>query len=357
MKRTSLMKKWAMISCTAVLLLTGCGSSAPASEPASTPAPAAPATPTAEPAKAAEPVTVRFSEVIRSIFYAPQYVAMEKGFFEEEGLIVDMVTSQGSDKGAAALIAGSADIALGGPETAIYIHNEEGDTKLKIFYQLTATDGSFLLARTKKDSFDWATDLNGQTIVGWRPGSAPMMVMSSLLDKHQTKDTEVITNIAAPAMVGAFESGEQEYIQLYEPVASMLEEQGKAYVVASVGEAFGTFPQTSYAVTEEYLAENPEVLEKWTAALSKATKWMQEQPIEEVASALEPYFTGTSLDLIQKSVVRYQDLNAWAVPPVMTEEQFNVLQETLVKNGVLKEEEKVTYTDIVDPSFAEKVTN
>lgn len=165
--------KHGLVVCGAMLAVTGCGSSAPTSTPTENP-PAQEGTGTQPPA---EPVTVRFSEVIRSIFYAPQYVAMEKGFFEEEGLKVDMVT--------------------------------------------------------------------------WRPGSAPQMVMSHVMNKHQVKDAEVITNTAAPAMVGAFESGNQEYIQLYEPVASMLEEQGKAYVVASLGEAVGTFPETSYAATNE----------------------------------------------------------------------------------------------------------
>lgn len=146
--------------------------------------------------------TVRFSEVIRSIFYAPNYVALEQGFFEEEGLKVDMVTSQGSDKGAAALLAGTADISLIGPETTIYINKEKGAKKIKVFYQLTATDGSFLLSRNKIDNFDWS-QLNGEKIISWRPGSAPQMVMASVLKKNNV-EAELITNIAAPAMVGAY---------------------------------------------------------------------------------------------------------------------------------------------------------
>jgi NitT/TauT family transport system substrate-binding protein len=303
--------------------------------------------------KKVEMQTVRFSEVIRSIFYAPHYIAMEKGFFNEEGINVDMVTAQGSDKGAAALLSETADISLIGPETTIYIFNQKGEKQIKVFHQLTATDGSFLMSRNKLDNFNWS-DVAGKTVVGWRPGSAPQMVLSHVLKKNQVSGSEVITNIAAPAMVGAFSSGKGDFIQVYEPVASMLESTGKAYFVASMGEAIGGFPETSYVATSDYIANNPEIVQKWINAVTKATKWVQDQPSDQVAETLVPYFEGTSKELIQNSVERYKKQNTWPTSPEMTQEQFNALQSVLIENGVLKENEKVNIEDIADMTYAKK---
>jgi len=296
---------------------------------------------------------VRFSEVIRSIFYAPHYIAMEKGFFEQEGLKVDMVTSQGSDKGAAALLSKTADISLIGPEAAVFIFNQHGSQTLKVFYQLTATDGSFLLARNPKSSFQWS-DLNGQSVISWRTGSSPQMVMSHVLKKHQLDKAQLITNIASPAMVGAFESGKGEFIQVFEPLASMLEQSGKAKLVASMGEAIGSYPETSYVATDEFIKNHPDIVQKWSNAVYKATQWLHEHSAEEAAAALEPHFQGTSKELIAKSIERYKQQDTWAKNPVLEQEQLDILQNILVENGVLPADQKVKHADIVVTTFAEK---
>lgn len=346
-----------------LLLLTACASSAPTTgsspAPAETPAaesPAeAPSEPAAEPAETPkEPVTVRFSEVIRSIFYAPHYVAMSKGFFEEEGILVDMNTAQGSDKGAAALIAGIADISLVGPETAIYIYNQQGDKTLKIFHQLTMKDGSFLLSREKLDAFAWS-DLEGKSILGWRPGSAPQMVMNSMLLKEGVA-ADVITNVASPAMAGAFASGQGDFVQLFEPIASTLEQEGQAFYVASLGEAFGAFPETSYVATSDYIANNPEVVQGFVNAAAKGAAWLQTASEADIAAALMPFFEGTPEELILKSVERYMAQDTWPTKPELTPEAFETLQTVLIENGTLKEEERVAdMAAIVDMSFVHKI--
>lgn len=298
-----------------------------------------------------ELVTVKFSEVIRSIFYAPHYVAMSKGFFEEQGLNVDMNTAQGSDKGAAALIAGTADISLVGPETSIYIYNQKGDKTLKIFHQLTATDGSFLLSRDKLDNFKWS-DLAGKTVVGWRPGSAPQMVLNSTLIKEKVTDVNVITNIAAPAMAGAFTSGQGDFIQLFEPVAATLVKEGKAFYAASMADAFGPFPETSYVATADFIKENPEIIQKFTNAVAKGAAWLNTATEAEITEAIMPFFEGTPEDLIIQSVESYKKQGSWPTKPELTEQQFEILQSVLIENGVLKTEEKVTnIEEVVDMSF------
>lgn len=307
-------------------------------------------------AKKDEPlITVKFSEVIRSIFYAPHYIALHKGFFKEEGLDVSMITSQGSDKGAAALIAGVADISLIGPETAIYIHNQKGDKTLKIFHQLTMKDGSFLLSRNKIDSFKWA-NLEGKSVIGWRPGSAPQMVLNSQLLKEKVAKVDVVTNLASTAMAGAFTSGKGDFIQLFEPTASLLEKEGKAHFVASVGEAYGAFPATSYVATSDYIKKNPQAIQKFVNAVSKGTKWLDTASKDEIADALMPYFDGTPKDIIIRSIERYKKQNTWPQTPELTAEQFEALQKVLIENGVLKAEDKVKDMNaIVDMSFVKNM--
>lgn len=305
--------------------------------------------------KSSEKATVKFSEVIRSIFYAPHYAAMSQGFFEEEGIELDLNTAQGSDKGAAALLAGTADISMVGPETAIYIHNQKGDKTLKIFYQLTMKDGSFLLSREKLDSFEWS-DVAGKTIIGWRTGSAPGMVMNSTLSKEGVTDAEVVTNIAAPAMAGAFTSGQGDFIQLFEPVASTLVKEGKAYYAASMGQAFGAFPETSYVATSDYIKDHPDVIQRFSNAVAKGAAWLQTASDDDIAKALAPFFEGTSSDLIIQSIERYKSQGTWTTDPVMTREQFDTLQAVLVENGVLKAEEKIAnMDDVVDMTYAKKI--
>ncbi|MFM1651846.1 ABC transporter substrate-binding protein [Brevibacillus sp. B_LB10_24] len=308
-----------------------------------------------QPASQGEVVTVKFSEVIRSIFYAPHYVAIQKGFFAEEGLAIDMNTAQGSDKGAAALIAGTADISLVGPETAIYIFNQEGDKKIKIFHQLTMKDGSFLLSREKLDHFK-LSDLAGKTVIGWRPGSAPQMVLNSQLQKDRVTDVKVITNLASPAMAGAFMSGQGDFIQLYEPVASKLEKDGVAHYVASMGEVFGSFPETSYVATADFIKQHPEIIQKFVNAVAKGTKWIQTASDEEIAAALMPFFEGTPKELIIQSVARYKNQGTWAPVPELTAESFATLQNVLIENGVLKPEEKIAnMDDVADMSFVKNL--
>ncbi|WP_020617826.1 ABC transporter substrate-binding protein [Paenibacillus daejeonensis] len=310
---------------------------------------------TAPPEQPVEKVTVKFSEVIRSIFYAPHYVAIGQGFFEEEGLEIDMNTAQGSDKGAAALIAGTADISLVGPETAIYIYNQEGDNKIKIFHQLTMKDGSFLLAREPVQDFDWS-ELEGKTVIGWRPGSAPQMVMNSQLLREGVNGVDVVTNLAAPAMAGAFASGQGDYIQLFEPVASTLELDGSAHYVASMGEMYGDFPETSYVATGEYLERHPEVVERFVRAVTKGTSWLMTASDDEIAEVLMPFFEGTPKEVVIQSVNRYKAQDTWSEKPELTQEMFDILQNVLVENGVLKEEERIAeMSDVVDMSFVNQL--
>ena len=296
---------------------------------------------------------VRFTEVIHSVFYAPQYVAQAKGFFKDENIDLDFSTAQGSDKGTAALLAGTADIALVGPETTVFVHNQDSPVKVKLFAQMTTTDGSFLVSRKAEPDFQWSA-LNGKSVIGWRPGSMPQLVAASVLKKHGVSNVDYISNLAAPAMAGAFQSGQGDYLQVFEPIASQLEKAGQGYVVASVGEAFGTLPYTGYVATDKYIREHPEVIQAYTNAVYRATHYLLETDSKVVAKEISPYFEGTDVDLLAAALDRYKAFNSWKVSPVMESADFDRLQALMVEGGVLEASKKAPFDAIATNQFAEK---
>lgn len=190
--------------------------------------------------KETELATVRLNEVVHSIFYAPQYVALELGYFEEQGLDVELSVGQGADKSMTALLSDSADIALLGTEAGIYVYNEGKEGYVKSFAQLTQRAGNFIVSRENEPNFEWA-DLKGKTIIGGRPGGMPELILEYVLEENELeigKDIEIINNIAFTSTSGAFVGDVGDYTAEFEPVASTLEEQGNGYVVASLGEPY-----------------------------------------------------------------------------------------------------------------------
>ncbi|SES65047.1 ABC transporter substrate-binding protein [Anaerobranca gottschalkii] len=295
---------------------------------------------------------VRVSEVIHSIFYAPQYVALHLGFFEEEGLDVELAVAWGADRGAAALLSNSADIALFGPEAALYIAREQSDTKLIAFAQLTKRDGSFFIAREPMPDFKWE-DVKGKVIIGGRPGGVPQMVQEYVLYHNGViphVDVEIIQNIDLAATAVAFSNGIGDFLQVFEPGASMLEKQGVGYVVASFGEAGGEIPYTVYHATEKYINENPEIIQKFTNAIYRAQIWVDKHSAREIAEAIRPSFQETDFELLVSAVERYKNGDTWSKDPLLRPEALDRLQEIAIFNGQLTE--KIPYEKVVRTDFA-----
>lgn len=294
------------------------------------------------------------SEVIHSIFYTPQYVALHKNFFADEGLNVRLDVAQGADKGAAALLSGSAQFALFGAEQAVYANKQGASNPIIAFAILTQRDGSFLVGREEEPNFSWA-ELGGKTIIGGRKGGVPQMVLEWILKEHGVEpfeDIEIIQNIALNATAQAFKEGTGDYVQLWEPAPTLLEQANAGKIVASLGASSGKLPYTVYHATGRYIKEHPKTVQKFTDAIHKAQIWVQEHSAQEIAEAIAPSFPDTSTELIAQVVQRYKDLDIWAKNPVLEEELLDHLQEIMIVAGEL--DSKVNYTEIVDTSFAEK---
>ncbi|WP_404355879.1 ABC transporter substrate-binding protein [Cytobacillus firmus] len=299
--------------------------------------------------------TVRIAEVTRSIFYAPQYVALEKGFFEEEGLKVELTTTAGGDKTMTALLSDSADIALVGSETSIYVSAQGSNDPVINFAQLTQTDGTFLVSRNKIDNFSWDM-LEGKTFLGQRKGGMPQMAGEFVLKKHGIdphQDLDLIQNIDYANIAPAFASGTGEFVQLFEPTASVFEKEGKGYIVASFGTESGHIPYTTFMTKQSYIDENKETVEKFTRAIYKAQQWVEQHSPKETAEAIQGYFDNTELEIIEMVVDRYKSQGSFAADPILDTEEWDNLQNIMEEAGELPK--RLEHGTLVNTEIAEGV--
>lgn len=299
---------------------------------------------------------VRLNEVTRSVFYAPQYVAIAKGFMEEEGIEVEITTGQGADKVMTAVLAGQSDIGFAGPEASIYVYNEGKEDYCQVFAQLTQKDGSFLVAREDTDNFSWE-DLKGKTIIPGRKGGVPYMTFEYVLKKNginpQT-DLVLDDSIKFDLMAGAFSGGTADYVTLFEPTATMTEQAGKGYIVASVGEASGEIPYTAYFAKKSYIEQNSDLIQRFTNAIYKGQKWVEEHTMEEVAEVIKDFFPDTDVKLLTTVLQSYKDIDAWKTDPVMKEESYDLLQTVMEEAGELTQ--KAPFDKVINNSYAEKAS-
>lgn len=301
--------------------------------------------------------TINVSEVTRSVFYSPQYVAIQKGFFEKYGIKIELTTGQGADAVMTSVLSNQVDIGFAGPEASIYVYNEGKEDHTEVFAQLTKRDGSFLVSKTKTDNFNW-NDVRGKTVIPGRKGGVPYMTLEYVLKQNGINpQTDLILDdsIKFDLMAGAFSSGEAEYVTLFEPTASMTEMQGKGYVVASVGEASGEIPYTAYFAKKSYIENNSETIQGFTNAIYEGQQWVKEHTAKEIAESVQSFFPDTDLEMLETAIQSYKNIDAWNETPVLTKESFEKLEDVMIEAGELLN--KVPYEKLVNNSFAEKAIN
>ncbi len=291
--------------------------------------------------------TVRLAEVAHSIFYAPMYVAIEKGYFEDVGIDIELSLANGADKVSAAVLAGDADVGFAGSEATIYVYNGGEKDYLKTFARLTQKDGSFIVAREDIKDFT-LDDLVGKTIIGGRAGGMPEMTLEwALTDAgiDPKNDVNIDTSVAFSAMSSAFIGGTGDFVALFEPNALQLEQEGYGYVVASLGELGGVVPYTAFFARDSYLNENEELIENFVKAIQKGIDFVHNSSDKEVAEAIIDQFPDTSLDDLTKIVERYRSIDAWPDNTEFSEEEFDHLQDIMINAKEL--DSKVPFSDLM----------
>ena len=304
----------------------------------------------------AETVKVRLNEVTHSVFYAPQYVAMELGYFADEGLDIELTNGGGADKVMTAVVSGQSDIGLAGGESCIYVYNQGKEDYPRIFAQLTKRDGSFLVGRTD-ETFSW-DDVRGRTIIGGRLGGMPEMTLEYVMRKNGVEpgvDAAVDTSVQFNMMAGAFTGGNGDYVALFEPSATQVVQAGQGYILCSLGAESGDVPYTTYFAAQSYLSDHADVVQRFTNAIAKGQKWVAEHSDQEVAEAIAPQFPDTDVKLVAEVVGRLRSIDAWNAAPAMESSAWERLETIMTGAGQLTETDWVPFETLVTNEFADAV--
>lgn len=298
---------------------------------------------------------VTLNEVAHSIFYAPQYVAIQEGYFAEEGIDLNLVTGFGADKTMTAVLSGEADIGFMGAEATIYAYAEGAKDSVVNFAQLTQRAGNFLVAREEDPDFSWQ-DLKGKKVLGGRKGGMPEMVFEYILRKNgldPQKDLTIDQSIDFGYTAAAFTGDTSaDFTVEFEPSATALEKEGAGYVVASLGVDSGYVPYTSYSAKNSYMEKNPEIIQKFTNALQKGMEYVQSHTPEEIAEVIAPQFAETDLDTVTAIVKRYYDQDTWKSNLIFEKESFELLEDILEDSGELSE--RVSYENLITTKYAQE---
>ena len=297
---------------------------------------------------------VVLNEVAHSIFYAPMYVAIEEGYFAEEGIDIELVTGFGADKTMTAVLSGEADIGFMGSEASIYTYNEGANDFVVNFAQLTQRAGNFLVAREEIENFSWE-DLKGTYVLGGRKGGMPQMVFEYILKQHgidPAKDLKINQSIDFGSTAAAFVDSEADYTVEFEPHATALEKEGKGYVVASLGKDSGYVPYTAFCAKQSFIEKNPTIIQGFTNALQKGMDYVNSHTPAEIAEIIQPQFKETDLDTIVTIITRYYEQDTWKADLVFEKESFELLQDILESAGEL--EKRAPYEDLVTTIYAEE---
>lgn len=292
------------------------------------------------------------NEVAHSIFYAPMYVAVEEGYFNEEGIDLEIVTGFGADKTMTAVLSGEADIGFMGPETTVYAFNEGASDVVKNFAQLTQRAGNFLISREPIEDFKWS-DIKGKTVLGGRAGGMPEMVFEFVLKKNNidpAADLSIDQSIDFGSTAAAFSGGQADFTVEFEPSATALEKEGAGYVAASVGVDSGYVPYTAFSAKESYLIGHPDIIQSFVNALQKGMDYVSEHTSEEIAAVIAPQFTDTDKETIATIVSRYQEQDTWKNDVIFTEDAYTLLLDILEESDQLSA--RPEYENLVNTKFA-----
>ena len=294
---------------------------------------------------------ISVSEVTRSVFYAPQYVAIAGGYFEEEGLKINLTTGQGSDNVMTGVLSNQIDIGFAGPETCVYVYNEGKEDYAQVFAQVTQTDGSFLVSSKKIDNFKWS-DLKGKTVIPGRKGGMPYMSLLYVLKKNginPSKDLKLDDSIDFDLMASAFSTGKADFVTLFEPTTSQIISSGKGYMVTSIGKELGKVPYTAYFAKKSYIEKNTNVIQKFTNAIYKGEQYVKNHTSKEIAELIKEFFPDSDIKVLESAIESYRKINAWKDTPYMEEADFKLLQDVIHDAGEL--DKYAPYENVVNNAY------
>ncbi len=290
--------------------------------------------------------TIKVAEVTHSIFYTPFYVAIENGYFKDEGIKIDLSLVSGSDNVAASVLANDTEVGLAGPESAIYVYLGKEKDYLQVFSGLTKRDGQFMLSR-QNENFDWHNLIGKEILIGRSTGMPGLSFLRALKNQGiNAQDVKINDSVDFAEISGAFIGGEGDYVNLFEPLATKLEQNKNGYVVTSVGAYSDPFPYTAFYARKSYIAKNQELLTKFTKAINKGIEYTTQNSSATVAKVIQKQFSDTNIEDLTTMIERYRQADVWLPNPYVEEDFFNTLVQLLKENNLIKE--NVYYQDLVN---------
>ena len=288
---------------------------------------------------------IRVAEVTHSIFYAPFYVAIEEGYFKENNINIELILTSGSDNVASSVLSNDTNIGLAGPESAIYVYNGKEKDYLSVFAGLTKRDGQFILSRNK--NFKWSDLIGKEILIGRSTGMPGLSFMKALENKGIDKNKiKINTSIEFAELAGAFIGGEGDFVNLFEPTATKLENNNIGYVQESVGLASDEFPYTAFYARNSYIKDNEKLLRDFTYSLAKGMKFVMDNNELVIAKSIKNQFKEANLNDLEAQIKRYKEADVWLNNPYIKEDLFNNLNDLLLDNKLIKK--RVSYNKIIN---------
>lgn len=296
--------------------------------------------------------TIRLCEVTHSVFYAPLYIAINNGYFEDYDIEIELSNGGGADKCMNALVSKSADIALMGPEATIYVANQGKVDMPVVFGQLTQRDGSFIIGRENVENFTWSV-LDNKEILGGRRGGVPAMTLEYAIKTNNVNNCTINYDVAFDNLTSAFIGGTGDFVTVFEPVASQIVANGRGYILASVGAETGEIPYTAFTANKSYISANEDTIKNFLKAIMRGYNYLMSAKIDDVVNALKPSFDGTSDELIKISINAYKNIDAWSRTPVMSQVAYDNLMDIIIDSGTLTT--RVPFASVVDNTYAQSI--
>lgn len=290
--------------------------------------------------------SIKIAEVTHSVFYAPLYVAIEEGYFNEENINIKLILTPGADKVSAAVLSGDVQIGFAGAESAIYVYEKNEKDYLQIFSGLTKRDGQFILGRKDKKDFS-LKDLYGKEILVGRSSGMPALnflnaLKNEEIDKNKIK---INYNIDFASLSGAFIGNTGDYVNLFEPTALKLENEGYGYVLQSIGLLSGEMPYTTFYARKSYIENNKEIIKSFTKAINKGLEFVKNNDEMKIAKSIYKQFPDLSLNDLSTIIKRYKDADSFLDSSYIEEKLLVNLENLLIDNNLLKD--YVPYNDLI----------
>ncbi len=294
--------------------------------------------------------TIKLAEVTHSAFYAPLYVAIENGYFKENGIQIDLLLTPGADKVASAVLSNDVEVGFAGPESAIYVYDGGEEDYIITFAGLTKRDGQFIVSRKEINNFN-LNDLKGKEILAGRRGGMPVLNFQNALKNEGVSENDINmnTSVEFASLSGSFIAGMGDFVNLFEPNATKLVSEGYGYIVGNIGAYSGEVPYTAFYARKSYLENNEEMLKKFTNAIKEGLQFVSNHSAEEIAKVILPQFPDIALKDLTTIVDNYKKYDSWLSTPFITEESYKNLQDIMLNAELLKD--YVPYDKLVKNAY------